>query len=298
MDILDTSVVRGVSKQKILAIARVRPVAVSPYTLWELLCHLDELRGSETTDEAFQRRKGHIAILGNLDILHDPFAQQAATVGAEELANPTRFEDKAAAKELIRRIVRASTLADLENEVFEYEDGSKGQFRQIAERARNALRDEEEKFIAAANRIWGMAQSTCSVKHPAHLSDNDLWEILKAALTALKRSYEQDGVAPDALLSKVCESMFPYYGYLLARLRTYGVRDDGSLAMQPNDTEDGFLCLHLRLFEDDLLVTGDASTRNAVNCAMELWNTRVTKLRALYRAVSIDEYSDLYLPTT
>lgn len=80
MDILDTSVIRGMGKIGILAAAAKRRVVVSPFTVWEILCHLDDVKVGETVQQAFKRRKGHIAILQKLEILHDPFAQHAAAV--------------------------------------------------------------------------------------------------------------------------------------------------------------------------------------------------------------------------
>ena len=77
MDILDTSFIRGTKKNDILEIAKRRPLAVSPFTLWEILCHLDEVKEGETPEAGFLRRKGHVEILQHVTILDDPFAQHA-----------------------------------------------------------------------------------------------------------------------------------------------------------------------------------------------------------------------------
>jgi hypothetical protein len=297
MDILDTSFIRGTKKGDILAIAKDRPLAVSPFTLWEILCHLDEVREGETAEQAFLRRKGHVDILQHLTILDDPFAQHALIVGATHLANPTRFEDRALAGQIIKRVVASPTLADLSNEIFTYPDGATASFEDIAGHARAALDQEEKGYIANTQKMWDRMRAHTGIGNPALLKDDELWGWLSLMLTALKESYDRDGVATETLLLRVTESMYLYYGYLFERLKTYSKATDGNLAIQPNDTEDGYMCMHLRLFEDDMLVSGDGKTIRAVRLAIDLWNLKVPKLPARCSALTSDEYKKTHLPS-
>jgi hypothetical protein len=299
MDILDTSFIRGTKKSDILAIATNRAMAVSPFTVWEILCHLDEVRSGESAEQAFLRRKGHVEILQGLSILDDPFAQHAAAVGAEILANPTRFEDRSLAREIIQRIVASPSLPALGKEVFTYPDGSTTSFKDIASRTRDALEHEERTFVANVAKMWDQVKNYSGIDNPAQLTDDELWRWVSAMLTALRESYERDGVATEALLLKTVESMYPYYGYLFERLRTYSKRPAGNLAIDPNDTEDGYICMHLRLFQDDLLVTGDGKTVRAIHRALRLWDSKVPTLPAKCNAIAAEDYrkSCLQRPT-
>lgn len=88
MDILDTSVIRGMRKRDILALRQDRRIAISPFTLWEILCHLDEVSTGEDAATAFGRRRGHVAVLHELECLHDPFADHAEAIGGGALGEP------------------------------------------------------------------------------------------------------------------------------------------------------------------------------------------------------------------
>jgi predicted nucleic acid-binding protein len=298
VDVLDTSVIIGMKRKDILAVAKRRVVAVSPFTVWELVCHLDEVRKDETPDQAFRRRKGTVVVLQSLEMLHDPFAQHAAAVGAAQLANPTRFEDREGARQIVNCVVGAKSLAALRREVLTRPDGAKVRFGDIAVRARQALEQEELRYIENARKMWGRVVSLSGLTNPSKLTDEHLWQWLSDMLAALRGSYEQDGVATEALLLNVCESMYPYFGYLFARLRTYCPDKKGVLAIQPNDTEDGYLCMHIRLFEDDVLVTGDGPTKQALQSALALWNTRVPHLPAKCRVMSKEQYAKAFVPAS
>jgi len=294
MDIIDTSVIRGMPAKDLFAIATKRRIVVSPFTIWEILCHLDEVKDGETPEQAYARRKGHVKLLQRIEILHDPFAQHASAVGAVALANPTRFEDREMAKHIVDRIVAAPSLPDVDKEVFIYASGATSSFKDIACRARAALVQEEQQYVNNVRKMWERIKNRSGVANPAQLKDDDLWKWLSAMVTALKQSYEADGVAADTLLMKVCDSMYAYYVYLLSRLCTYSNRPDGVLSIPVNDTEDGYICMHLRLLEDDVLVSGDGKTVHALQRALDLWNANVPKLPARCRVMGTNDYKKAF----
>ncbi len=293
MDILDTSVIRGMSKQSILAIREERMIAVSPFTLWEILCHLDEVNAGETPATAFPRRRGHVAILQHLDLLHDPFAEHADTVGASHLANHTRFEDRDVARQIIAEVLSVSTIEELDQRLFTHPDGTRASFRNLAENTRNALEHEEQQFIHDMQFMWERLQGHHRYTRPSDLSVDDVWSWIRAMLTALRNSYAQDSISGQELFIRVCDSMYLYYGYLLFRLRTYGIGNNGQLAIQPNDTEDAYICMHMRLFDEHMFVVGDGKTRRAIQQAIDLWNERMQEVPAHCGVMDLPQYTAL-----
>ena len=71
---------------------------------------------------------------------------------------------------------------------------------------------------------------------------------------------------------------------------TTGLVDD----CQENDTEDGYVCMHLRLFDDDVLVVADGKTVRALQRARDLWNSKATQLPATCRGMTTDHYVEEY----
>lgn len=276
MDILDTLALRGMKKEEIQTIASRRPVGVSPFSVYEMLCHLDESEPGEAAAQTFARRQGWFAKLDDLEILHDPFAQHATAVGADSLANPSRFEDRDCTKQLVRECVQASSRNDLYRRTVRLSNGSTGSIRDIAVRAQAALKEEEQQYEAAVRNMWDRLKKHGEMSCPAKLTDNELWEWLKAVLQALRQSYERDGVAVEALLVKIARSMYPYFGYVFERLRKYSENRAGELIVPANDTEDACIAMHMDLLAEDVLVTNDKNTRDALNTAFDLWKKRVS----------------------
>ena len=139
MDILDTSAIRSISKDKIKALAGIRPLAVSPISVWELLCHLDETEKSENADITYRRRQGQIGKIAGLQILHDPFAQHAITVGARAVTNSTRFEDGEGAAEVVKLVTISPTLEALYTQTCRLGNGARFSLRGLSANARRVL---------------------------------------------------------------------------------------------------------------------------------------------------------------
>ncbi len=298
MDILDTSAVRGMKKDDIHAIAQQRDVGVSPFSVYEILCHLDEHKSGETPDETFRRRRGMLTKIQGLRILDDPFTQHAVAVGAQSLANPTRFEDRDIANRIIEEVAQASSLADLHKRTITLTDGSQRTFRDIAANTRVALEAEEKRYADDVRKMWRKMQELSSASSPTALTDDDLWEWLKATVIAIERSYEHDGVAVGALLGKVTRSMYPYFGYVFARLRKYTKDSAGELVVPANDTEDGYISMHLDLLAEDVLVTGDTNTIDALNAVLGLWSKHVSdQIAPACTVMSIQDYREAFQPT-
>lgn len=294
MDILDTSAIRGMKKDEIHAIAQRRDVGVSPFSVYEILSHLDEQKQSETPEDAFKRRRGMVAKIQGLKILDDPITQHALDVGAENVTNPTRFEDRNVTNCIIDAVVKASSIDGLDKQVITLTDGSERSFRDIAANTRAALEAEEKRYADDVRRMWEAMQKLSSATAPAGLTDADLWEWLKATMTALANSYERDGVAAGVLLGRVTSSMFTYFGYVFFRLRNYPKDSDGGLVVPANDTEDGLISMHVALLSEDTLVTGDSNTIDAVTGSLDLWKRLgPSQITPTCRVMSMEQYRNM-----
>jgi hypothetical protein len=270
MDILDTSAIRSISKDKIKALASVRPLAVSPISVWELLCHLDETVENEDANKTYRRRQGQLAKIAGLRVLDDPFAQHAITVGAQAVTNPTRFEDAEGAAKLVKMAVSAPTLEAFYAQTCRFREGKQGSLRGLAANARRVLAEEEKKFSDQLRKMWQRVDQRSCATRAEKLSDEEFWKWMQVMLTDLHNSYQQDGISEAQLMEKVVRSKYLYYGYVFARMCKY-VSDQGSdFSPALNDAEDGFICMHLDLLGDDILVTGDSGTIGALSRVFDI----------------------------
>jgi len=265
MDILDTCAIRALSRNQITALAQIRTLAISPISLWELLCHLDDIESGEDAMDAFNRRKGQIAKIHGVRILDDPFAQHALSAGVAAVTNLTRFEDRAGAQEIISRIASAESLNALYAQTYQYPDGQNATLEGMAENCRQTLNRIENEFLITANR---MRQEENDNQTDLNC-DRNLWDSIFRRVEHLVNSYRQDGIEDELLLRNSLCSMSTYYGYILARICATDPRScNASLAR--NDTEDGLIVMHLDLLRDDIFVTRDQNTLNAVSRVLSI----------------------------
>ena len=260
--LLDTQALRSLSFGTIRkAVARGLRLAVSPISLWELLTHLDE-----STDAAgFERRKGWLVKARGLRVLDDPFAAHAHRVEAPGVADESRFDDAPILLDVLDALHTSTTLAAFYDVRITYR-GDRRTVKDSAARARDVLADAESDYVRHVHRMIALIDEQIGRAALRTVSDERYVQVASAGTFALADFYGSFGYDAPDLFERVFESIYPHLGYVFERARLYAMSNPlgAPIAVDPNDAEDGMLCLHLGLAADRMLVTNDKGTRRAL----------------------------------
>ncbi|HGY2300883.1 TPA: hypothetical protein ACNV18_004875 [Pseudomonas putida] len=247
MFILDTSVLRGLSRSDIISVCGRFEVAISTLTVLELASHLGEGGSS-----GYLRARGNFIKCKYPKILDDPFWGLASDTNLTP--NPTRGEDRLMLAQLIDAVEQAETLTDLSEKQIVYPDGKITSCEDLGARVAAILLDEEKRYVKEIESLSARA-------YGRPLTPHSLFEEISHVVKKLANS--------DDLENKgfVFLAVAPYVGYMLSRLNYYeGLRASTGRAPQIdlNDCEDAYIALHLDFARDITLVTNDKGTTKAL----------------------------------
>ncbi|MFN0078218.1 MAG: hypothetical protein ACKVY0_17330 [Prosthecobacter sp.] len=265
MYILDTSAIRGIRGQVLSDLPSGIGIAISPLTFYELLCHLDE----QDRDGNFARQKGNLLKCMIPDILQDPFAAHANSVGVEDLANPTRFGEPDVIRQTLKNLASCDSLKNFYETDVVTSEGERRNPHDMTARAVRVLADEEAKYVKMIKKICAELKTEFQQLPAKVLSQADIaWRIGKSAHSLFK-SYEADIGQPDEnLMLKVICSVYNYMGYINCRALGY-IANGTESNVDTNDCEDACISLHLDILRGDTLVTNDTGTIKALNTTIE-----------------------------
>jgi hypothetical protein len=260
--IVDTSAVRSLSARVVARCAASSTLTISPLSVFELLCHLDEPSPRQgTPSESFAYWKQNVMKCEYLTVRDDPFAEQAAAVGARAAVNPTRFEDKVVLPQIFPKLRQASSLEEFFDQTVRYPTGEEGSLRDVAANARRTLDEAEQGYIAFVNDIEQELLTRYGFDGALALQGGAYVRYVIATANNLARHYQDEKLSITG--GAVFSAIFLYVGYVLARTRLYmrQAGKDQPLQVDPNDMEDSAILLHLDLTEPRVLVTNDGSGR-------------------------------------
>lgn len=295
MYILDTSALKGIGRAKLEAAKTTHDLAISPLTFYELLCHLDEIDEEMT----FARQKGLVMKCQLPRILHDPFAYHAIAVGATHVANTSRFEDPTIIAQLLAQLGNAESLEAFYETTVTYPDGQIGRCRDVSDRVRQVLEDEEQKYVEHLDAIKQELETSFPDCASAGITPQQMADYIAASLKTMVASYKnEDGITDECLATKVTSSMYMHLGYKASRTAHYmkAAHNSGStFTPDPNDCEDSYITMCLELFKRDVLVTGDTGTLSALRDTKEafrLFFKDQDQLQIESRVLSKEEFLD------
>jgi hypothetical protein len=271
--VLDTSAFYSIGYSAMADIAARRRLLVSPISVYEILCHIDEpARKNESVEKGFSVHRSRLAKCGLLEMLEDPFAEHAVFVGAKAAVNPTRFDDRYVLPQMFPVMNTAATLDDFYQGTVTYRDGSVAAIKGVAVRARATLDEAEADFKSRSQRLYERVLEVFGPQRSRSLSGVEFVRLAAEGVRTLSEHYEAQGVVDSALDGAVFSSIYPFGGYRLARTQEYIRRTQGKTApvFDVNDMEDAYICLHLNLVEPRILVTGDSGTREALSHALDM----------------------------
>ncbi len=265
MLILDTSALRALSGDKLKALTKRHRVGISPITFYELMCHLDDTNN----DTTFDRQRGQVIKCALVEMLPDPYAYHAHSDKAIfRTMNPSRFEEMRLVPQMIELLKSSATLAEFYGKTLKFEDGAVGPLRAAAEKIRAELDADEKEYVNHVSKLRDIIAETHSHSQINSLGSAELHSIISSALNASVNIEEQDGnKLNDTLRTVLICGLYAHFGYKVWRT-VVAMRKElqgGQFSADPNDLEDGYIALYLRLFEDDVLVTEDKGTIIAFN---------------------------------
>jgi hypothetical protein len=305
--VMDTSAVRGLSDRQVEAAAKRWRLTVSPLSVYELLCHLDQsAKGHDSAEAAFRFRKDQVLKCRHLEIRDDPFAEQAIAAGARASVNMTRFEDRVVVPQIFPLLETAASPEELRGMTVAYPNGRRGSLHEVATRASASLGKAEEEYASFVQLVRDQLVREYGFEKALVLDGLDYVKYISGSARRLENQYREDGVRIEG--GSVFSAIFLHVGYILARTRLYMSRvgDGEPLRVDRNDMEDAAILLHLDLREPCALVTNDGSgkkpgTIHAFNEALSHLKTASELLGAevvaLPRVLALEEFRAMLAST-
>ncbi len=306
--ILDTSSVRGLRADDVRLASSRFDVAVSPITVFEFLCHIDERGKKERglpNDVLSPLHKANLLKCRSLRLLDDPYAEQADDVGARAVVNPTRFEDRLVLPQLFPAIESSTSIEEFYSQQVRYPHGAVADIRDTAERARNLLKEEEKRYRHHVIKWCRLMLKEFGFERSQGFSPEEFVRFAAHAASGLARHYA-DGLgslSQEELSGPVFSATYNNTGYGIVRALEYLRKANGDidrLNVDGNDMEDSAICLHLDLTKHRILVTNDGGTRSALSSALE--NLRGaseslgTPVVAFTKVMNTEEFKEAVLP--
>ncbi len=260
--LLDTSAFYRLTLAELEAIAARAAVVVSPVSLAEILCHLDDPRHrDEGSGRAATVRWDRICKCDLVRVLCEPFAERQPF---------------------------AELCAALEG------PGHAEVPKEVAERVRGAMQDARRAHARCGRDFCEHLVAALGVEKALSLAGREFVCVAAEGVGALAGRCVEPGVEAAALEGVLFSSLYPFAGFRLARAQDQLKRRSArEWAAGPDDMEDELLCRHLDLLESRALVTADPEARSALNRALaELAAASAevgAEVVALTRAMSVDE---------
>lgn len=258
--IFDTSALRSAKGDALRTASTKMKLALSPISIYELLCHLDDTK--KNGDAEYASIKGNLMKCSLFEILHDPFAAFAVSVGLNNNVNQTRFEEPHTLTQILNCLKESSTLEEFYKKKITFQNGDIGVISDIADRGRKVFEEENNRYIAHMLLLY--KNITDAGLNYSNIKAGDFVEM---CISAVKFFLPSFSVADDSFEAKIFAASFPYAAYKLARLLEYqrkAIENKTDFCIDKNDTEDSFICLHLNLADRIALVTNDKGTSNAL----------------------------------
>ena len=293
MDIFDTSALRAISLLNLRALSWTRDIVLSPISVCELLCHIDEPYKDLDAIASFHYWRSQLFKATLLGILHDPYAQHAIHVGATSLGKNTKFEEKEIAIRTLDALSESDSLNTFYSKHIKLSSTEFGRASGCGVRARDILKSAEDEYLERLHRLKSMLEHDAGVADLSNISETEFWGVLQKSFAEMLKHYESEGVKIDNQPFRIVNSIYIHYGYTIARIVHY-FRKQGITNFSPerNDTEDSWLVLHLNMFNDDLFVTNDKGQFEAVMKALSVFKEtfRQDLMKPKCGAIMVDDY--------
>lgn len=148
--ILDTSTFKFLSKGKLEKYNSVNfKIMISCYTFFELLCHLDEKKD-------WERSKGNVCKCSSVEILDDPFAIIETKLHYQTQRLKNHIPESQLIPGILKCLSDSNSIDDFYRSDFFDEKGQKRSITDCSKGARDALNEEEGKYLDFVKKIPGL----------------------------------------------------------------------------------------------------------------------------------------------
>lgn len=279
MYILDTSAIRSIKRQTLEDISSRHDVAISTISVLEIASHLHD----SEKNESYLRIRGNFLKCALPRMINDPFWELSEKTGM--FANKTRKDDSDVLKRLLEIVKSHDDIGTLNDAEIINPEGMRAKCKDIGIHISGVLKDEEDQFLVQVNRYAEKLKLTGPKTEDIVFKPEDLL----ACIVGFSNKLVDDPLAKAAVF---CSSA-PYVGYVLHRLYRYvNARPTGvsEFHIDRNDCEDAYICLHLDLMSEDVLVTEDQGTLEAIGKTMEFLNSLFPKKIEFKYAITLAEF--------
>jgi hypothetical protein len=219
----------------------------SPYSCWELLCHLDE-------PEKFNKQKAELLKFQYIEILNNP---QTTIERSLSIVTDNIIADEELIKACLGALQSSSTLKEFYSSYILDSEGNHREISDVSNRVKSKLNELEIDYVNFISKL---------VKHLKTIQDlndsqthpNLIYSLLAGEFEKLK----QRQASSPILIQEVARNIWVYYGYIFYRAVHY-VQGGGSI--DNNDYEDSNICKHLKTDSPFQFVTGDKGTIESLN---------------------------------
>jgi hypothetical protein len=273
--VLDTSVLRGTAAATLKAIARANALLISPLSILELFCHLDEVTIRRPTVEgAFRYMKATLLKCEGATILGDPFAEAAEAVGATPI-NPTAFV-RMVFPQILAALRDSDSLPEFYAATVRHPSGERSRCADLAAAARRMLATQEAQWTVFVRRVRNELASKWSFLDQSSRVTADfprvLFNYVSGTALGFAEVYPKAGGRTN--VGQQFYSIGLWLGYTVARIKKYeeARAPGGDLLIDENDFEDAAIVRHIELDGARTLVTADKGTLDAIQTAIGALN--------------------------
>lgn len=257
--LLDTSTFISLSKDKLEKYNSENfKIMISPYTFFELLCHLDD-----HLEEDWKKSKGNICKCSSVEILDDPHA----IIETELHYQTERLKDSLPDSQLIPEILKCLRNSNSINDFYKSDFiDKKGQKRLIcgcSKMARKILDEEKTRYL---NYIKEIRQCIKQQNYDIN-SEKDSNEIIKQFIGARVIDAKNNFNQTKDISNQVFNLCYLYYSYIFERTKQLII--NGKEEPDRNDYVDSCICLHLHLDKPFTFVTNDNGIYKATKNSIE-----------------------------
>jgi len=269
--LLDTSAFRSLGYKRIEQLRHEgHRLHASPYTFWELLCHVSE--------KDFERAKGQLIGKSKLvDFLDDPRAEIERAVLPAGAPIYQRVPDMDKIYAALAALENAESLADFYRSYIVDDRGQYFAIKGCSEQAQEALQHEEDIYRGFVKSVIACFSLKTETARNASERHQRVLELVKGYEIVLARK----GAMGSDLNSEVRRRTYIYFSYVLHR--ALKLHEDGAKEAPRNDHEDARLCLHLQIDTPCTIVTCDTRLRAAIEETIKL----LPELGVLQRGIGL-----------
>jgi hypothetical protein len=279
--VLDTSALKGLGRKEIEKAAQHARVCVSPLSILEMLCHLDEPWDPPEDDPqtTYLRRRGNLLKCRSLCLLPAPIADFTTRIGHPDKINETWHQAAELCASLLEKLAHHDNPSDFYASTIIDSDGSSRPVKDVVPQCSAVLEEAESDYVDHMEDWVTSLDANCP-----GWSEFEADDFIEVVADECRAMCDEFGLEESEDLVRCGASLYPYFGYMFSRAQ----KCDASI--DANDTEDGLLCLHLGLDMPRTFVTSDPGSANALQNSIEQYQATGDGGLARFRAISPDTF--------